>query len=488
MAMHKHGFQEAGVTLAKRPSPLRRITPRQAVLALVMMATFAVIGSFLVFVYLHNLMQTTATTVVVGNDVRQVNTRAASVNELLESMAIELEDGDVISISKDAPIIEDLVIHVERARPVTIHIDGQRTTVRTTLTNPADILLSEGITVAADDRIFLDGTQVAAADMLTWELPVNQIRIRRSVQVTIVDGERQMEVRTAGESVRDALYEANVTLYLADAVEPDMNDPIDRDMTIKIDRSVPAKVIADGVTIDTRTRGETVADLLVDADVALMGLDYSIPAEAVAVRPGMTVRVIRVAEEVISETEIIPFDEIRQPDPELELDRAQVVQDGTNGILRKDIRIRYENGISVSRTEEGTTVIQEPQDRISAYGTKIVLRSIDTEQGPREYWRVVRLYTSSYHPAAIGGDNITATGRLLTRGVVGVDPTFIPYGSELFVPGYGVGIAADTGAPRDTKLWVELGYDDENHVLWTQYTDVYFLTPIPDSIQYVLPD
>ncbi|MEL6269426.1 MAG: ubiquitin-like domain-containing protein [Chloroflexota bacterium] len=486
--MHEHGYHDAGDTLARRPHPLRRITPRQALIAVSLAGLLAIASACALFVYLHSLMQTTATTIVVGNDVRHVNTHAGNVSELLDSMAIKLDEGDVVSLPKDAPITENMVIRVERARPVTINIDGQQSVVRTTLTNPADILRGEGVTVSGDDRVFLDGTQIAPADIETWELPVNQIRIRRSVPVTIVDGERQMEVRTAGESVRDALYEANVTLYLADAVEPDINDPIDSDMTIKIDRSVPAKVIADGVTIETRTRGDTVAELLIDADVALMGLDYSIPAETVAVRPGMTVRVIRVTEEVISEIEIIPFEDERQPDPDMELDRIRVVQDGANGVRRRDIRIRYENGVSVSREEEGTVVVQEPKNRIVAYGTSIVLRTIETEQGPREYWRVVRLYTSSYHPAAIGGDNITATGRLLTKGVVGVDPTFIPYGSEVFVPGYGVGIAADTGAPRNTKLWVELGNDDEKHQLWTQYTDVYFLTPVPDSIPYILPD
>jgi 3D (Asp-Asp-Asp) domain-containing protein len=31
-------------------------------------------------------------------------------------------------------------------------------------------------------------------------------------------------------------------------------------------------------------------------------------------------------------------------------------------------------------------------------------------------------------------------------GVVAVDPAFIPLGTRLFVPGYGEGVAADTGS------------------------------------------
>lgn len=90
-----------------------------------------------------------------------------------------------------------------------------------------------------------------------------------------------------------------------------------------------------------------------------------------------------------------------------------------------------------------------------------------------------------YHPAALGGDNVTATGRILTKGIVGIDPKVIPYGTQLYVPDYGVGMT--TGGPRRIKLWIDLGYDDENWISWSQYVDVYLLTPVPDTIIYMLP-
>ena len=39
----------------------------------------------------------------------------------------------------------------------------------------------------------------------------------------------------------------------------------------------------------------------------------------------------------------------------------------------------------------------------------------------------------------------TATGIPTAPGVVAVDPSVIPLGTRLTIPGYGVGIAADTG-------------------------------------------
>ena len=39
----------------------------------------------------------------------------------------------------------------------------------------------------------------------------------------------------------------------------------------------------------------------------------------------------------------------------------------------------------------------------------------------------------------------TATGIPTAPGVVAVDPSVIPLGTRLTIPGYGIGIAADTG-------------------------------------------
>ena len=51
----------------------------------------------------------------------------------------------------------------------------------------------------------------------------------------------------------------------------------------------------------------------------------------------------------------------------------------------------------------------------------------------------------------------TATGTLVEYGTVAVDPAVIPFGSELSIPGYGDGVAADTGpAVRGARIDVWL--------------------------------
>jgi len=51
----------------------------------------------------------------------------------------------------------------------------------------------------------------------------------------------------------------------------------------------------------------------------------------------------------------------------------------------------------------------------------------------------------------------TASGLQVRKGVVAVDPTLIPLGTRLFVPGYGKAIAADIGVAikgRIIDVWM----------------------------------
>ena len=53
-----------------------------------------------------------------------------------------------------------------------------------------------------------------------------------------------------------------------------------------------------------------------------------------------------------------------------------------------------------------------------------------------------------------------------------MDPRVIPLRQNVFVPGYGPGIAADTGSAIQWRR-IDLCYDLDNLVLWRKWVDVY---------------
>lgn len=414
-------------------------------------------------------------------------TDAATVGDLLADQGITLREGLAVVPPPNSAIVAGLLVVVDEEHSVTLTVDGLTSVFRTVIDNPQEILDEAGILVDADDEIEVNGARIPASRLREYPLPANSIVVQHAVTVTLeMDGTSQ-QLTTTAPTIGDALFEAGVALYLGDLVDPSPESLLVDAMTIVVKRSRPITVLADGVTIETRSQAGTVGEALAEVGVALNGLDYTLPSEVATLRPGMMIEVVRVTEEVTTEQIPVSFETVYQADAALELDQTTLLQEGASGVDQRNIRVRYENGVEISRTDEGVTRTQEPVNRVVSYGTQVVLRSIDTPEGPREYWRKLRLYATSYHPAALGGDDVTATGRKLQKGIVGIDPKLIPYNTTLYVEGYGVGLAADTGGPRSSRYWIDLGYSDEDWVSWSHWIDAYLLAPPPENFPYILP-
>ena len=67
-------------------------------------------------------------------------------------------------------------------------------------------------------------------------------------------------------------------------------------------------------------------------------------------------------------------------------------------------------------------------------------------------------------------------------------PYLIPYGTQVYVPDYGIGDMEDTGAgPASSQYWIDLGYSNADWVSWSQYVKVYLLTPPQPGYRALLP-
>jgi 3D (Asp-Asp-Asp) domain-containing protein len=234
-----------------------------------------------------------------------------------------------------------------------------------------------------------------------------------------------------------------------------------------------------------RSSADTVGEALLEAGIGLQGLDYSLPDPQSPVPANGIIRVVRVEEKVLLEVEPIPFETETELSDDLEIDTQGVIQPGVYGIRARRTRLRFEDGIEVSRWVESEYVAQEPESQVMGYGTKIVRRTLDTPDGEITYWRALNMYAVSYKPSS-AGDNITATGAVLQKGIVAIDPNYIPYGTRMYIPGYGFGLAADTGGGVKGRL-IDLGYSDEDYVSWHQWVTVYFLWPPPEFVAWIIP-
>jgi resuscitation-promoting factor RpfB len=425
---------------------------------------------------------------LMGGETRSLTTAATTVADLLVEQGILLAPEDTIVPAPETPLSPDMTIIIDKARSVTLSVNDERQTLATTFINPVDILRQANITLNEADKIWIDGTEAAQTDLMLWAIPPLDITIRRAIPVTIMDGTTEYTLTTAANTIGEALFEAGISLYLADTVIPDAGEPLTASTHIVITRAQTVSIAADSTTIETRLAGGTVADALAQSGVSLMGLDYVIPADDTPLTPGLVIQVIRVTENILTEDESLPYETVYQADANMELDTRAVAQTGKNGIRRHHIRVRYEDGVEIAREPDGSEIVEQPVNHVIAYGTRIVLRTIDTPEGPREYWRKLHVYATSYKPEALGGDDSTALGMKLEKGMIAADPKLIPWRTNLYVPEYGLGIMGDTGGPRRSRYWIDLGYSDHDYTSWHWLTDVYLLTPVPDEINFLLPE
>jgi len=450
---------------------------------------FAVVLSLLAVVALAAAYRSTLTpvTLIVDGEARSLATHQPSVAMLLGDLGISLRPEDRLYPGREAVLAAGLEVHIDHARPVVLVVDGREQMLYAHDEAPADLLAHAGVVVSAYDSVTVRAP--AITDPADTRM---RVVVQRAKQVSLQQGAVRTSLNSHAATVGEAVLEAGIRLYRADNVTPDPATPLEHGMTIYLDRSIPVSVRVDGHELRTRTHRTRVGEVLADLGVTVNGQDFTHPNLGDAISEGMQIEVFRVAESVIVEQSPIPFETVWQPDPNAEIDTQGLLEEGAPGVLERRIRLRYENGQVVERRVEGESVVLAPSNRVMGYGTMVVVRTLQTESGPVEYWRVIRMLATSYSASTAGVSPTaayygrTATGMTMQHGIVAVDPRVVSLGTRVYVPGYGVGLAGDTGGAIKGKR-IDLGYDDDNLKLWYRFVDVYLLTPVPNNINYLSP-
>jgi uncharacterized protein YabE (DUF348 family) len=323
---------------------------------------------------------------------------------------------------------------------------------------------------------------------LTSTLPLGPepviIQINTAVPVKIVSEAGEQVYLTSSTSVIEALWDIGIVVASTDMLTIAPETAIEPNLVIGIQKGKPIHIATQHDSLTIFSAASTVGEALAQAGLSLQGLDYSIPGPDKPVPVDGKIQLIRMQEEVIIEHTPVPFETEFQPADDLDLDTRSTIQPGEYGLIAKRVRIRYKDGVEVSRKTEDEWVAKDPKPQIVGYGTRIVKRVADTPDGPIEYWRALTMYAVSYRPD--NNDYGTASGIPLRKGIVAIDRNYIPFYTRLYIPGYGEAIAADVGGGVKGRM-IDLGYTNEDYVSWHQWTTVYFLWPPPDNIVWIIP-
>jgi uncharacterized protein YabE (DUF348 family) len=424
-------------------------------------------------------------TLTLNGQAEDIETSSWTVSGVLTEAEILLNEEDSINPTPSTFLIGGENITIETAAWINIQADGELIPLFTRERLPANLLSMADIRLFPADQLIVDG-EPGQKDEVIKPGKNHTLQVLRAQPIELTISGKIEKFSSNAATLGEALWENGIKLNHGDRLSPAADTQIDGPINANLGIAQDVKIQFNGGTIKSRSAGINIAEALEEAGIPLQGLDFSVPNPEENLPKEGEIQVVRVKEDLILESEPIPFETKTQPVDDLEIDNRNIVQRGVYGLNTIRVRVRYEDDTEVSRQVEADYISQEPESEILGYGTKIVPKTLETPSGPIQYWRALEMYAISYNVTSSGGDGITATGLPLERGIVAIDPRYIPYGTRMYVPGYGPALAADTGGGIIGRM-IDLGFRDEDYESWHQWVTVYFLWPPPETVAWIIP-
>ena len=258
--------------------------------------------------------------------------------------------------------------------------------------------------------------------------------------VSIIADGKKIDITTLHIKPEEVLAQAGITMGYLDEYRLSTTK-LTSGTTITVHRAVPVYLTYQGKTEIVITAKPTVGEAAVglgitDPDVQIQ------PGKDTPVKADMAIRAITVTRKVVEKELPILFPVIRQPDATMEKGEEYIVEPGQDGRKVATQKITYADQIETGSETLAEKILQDPKPQIMRVGTR---DTVDTSRGTMRFRRVEWMEATAYLPTDGDGQGITYTGIMARHGIVAVDPNYLPLGSRLYIPGYGMALAADTG-------------------------------------------
>jgi 3D (Asp-Asp-Asp) domain-containing protein len=296
---------------------------------------------------------------------------------------------------------------------------------------------------------------IAAAGMFFYtSLKAPDPRITLSVTADGITTSYTVNLPEEGITVSQFLKNQNVRLDSEDELSQDKTALIEDGMNIAVTRSFPVAVRSQGEVSLITVTGGTVGDALRASGVDFDAEDELNYLSFEDLEPGMkivhtdVVTEYTTAKRAITHKEKVVYDEDVYNDTD-----PVIIQHGEDGSKNVTQRVIIKDGVEVSREIVNQIIITPATDEIIKKGSKIHYQTKLTgeyriyKKAPtagKDGWVEMKV---DYITAYCTGTR-TSTGKRPKLGTIAVNTYYIPYGTEIYVPGYGYGTAQDTGAFR----------------------------------------
>lgn len=260
-------------------------------------------------------------------------------------------------------------------------------------------------------------------------------------KITVVADGHTIALTTRALTVKGALEEAGIVLANADGYELVNKSKLEDGAQIKVLRAVPVKVWKAGRTTEYAIGRSTVKEVLNALDINYQGYKVypSLDSKATS---GMTINLVDEKAELVTKVEEIPYEVQIKNNDNMPRGRRTVITPGQKGQARVTSRVVNVGERQFNR-EVSKEIIAPSVPEVVEVGTGANM--LETSRGFVRYKQVRQMEATAYTLAEGNGDGVTSIGIVPYHGIIAVDPRVIPYGTKVYIPGYGFAMAGDCG-------------------------------------------
>ncbi|NCT35850.1 DUF348 domain-containing protein [Bacillus sp. EB93] len=315
-----------------------------------------------------------------------VRTHAATVNDMLEDLEINVQAADYVHPSRTTKVDGDLEVVWKPAQKIVMVQDGKKKGVWSTADTVDELLKDQNLSVKEQDKITPSKSTKLKANM--------EVAIDKAFSLKLVVGGDEKQVWSTSTTVADFLKQQGVKLNDLDRVEPELTEKVKAENTVNVVRiEKVTDVVEEPVDFavitkkdDSLSKGKE--KIVKEGKDGLVSKKYEVVKEN-----GKEVKRELLSEKVVNKKQ------------------DKVVTVGTR--------------TTVAQASRGVTNVS------SSSGKEIYVSS------------------TAYTASCKGCSGVTSTGVDLKSNpgakIIAVDPSVIPMGSKVYVEGYGYAVAADKG-------------------------------------------
>jgi uncharacterized protein YabE (DUF348 family) len=311
--------------------------------------------------------------------------------------------------------------------------------------------------------LLVQTSAVLAADSAS-PVPATSSDQATSATVTVLDDGAESTFSTHGRTVADVLDERGIRVASDDYLSPAADVPVVDGMHVTVRSAQAVELRVGDTTRVVRTPAATVGDFLRSQGIGVGKYDELTPAKSSAIAANQTISLVRVHEWTGRERRKIAPAIVQRVDSSLALGKTKTIAAGAPGIRETTIRYVSRDESEPTATVVATRVVRAPHAKIVVRGLASSLARVAAQgfaSAVHMAGSALHMIATAYTAGCYGCSGITASGVRAGFGVIAVDPSVIPLGTKVFIPGYGRAVAGDTGGAIQGHR-VDLGFNSQS--------------------------